>query len=182
MKNIFPIFLFIFAIVLPVGCQIAIAETFHSSLHGFSIDIPDDWSKRKPKKSWTLFTYAKLGSGENLNMNVISAEGLFSIKQVPLRQTFHPYYDYVIIVQKAYENSQGTDFIHCIYKWKESEFKKKIEGKYSLQYYVLQWIRDEKLFTLTFAESENNFTINMQTFRRIIDSIQFDNSGGQNEH
>ena len=161
MKTVLTLFIIVFTIIFPAVNYIAFAETLHSSLYGFSIDIPDDWSKRQPKKSWTLFTYAKLGSGENLNMNVLSAEGLSSIKQVPLRQTVHPYYDYVIIVQKTYENAQGTDFLNCIYKWKESDLKKKIEGKYRLQYYVFQWIRDEKLFTLTFTDSENNFTNNM---------------------
>ena len=88
-------------------------------------------------------------------------------------QTFHPYYEYVIIVKKSHENTQGTDFLHCIYKLKDSDLKKKIEGKYRLQYYVFQWIRDEKLFTLTFTDSENNFSNNIQTYRKIIDSIQF---------
>jgi len=174
MKRILTLLIFVFTIVLPVGNHNSSAETFHSSLYGFSIDIPNDWSKRQPKKSWTLFTYAKLGSGENLNMNVLSAEGLSSIKQVPLRQTFHPYYDYVIIVQKTYENYQGTDLLHCIYKLKESDLKKKMEGKYRLQYYVFQWIFNEKLFTLTFTDSESNFTNNVQTFKKIIDSIQLD--------
>jgi hypothetical protein len=174
MKRILTLFIFVFTIVFPVGNHISFAETLHSSLYGFSIDIPDDWSKRQPKKSWTLFTYAKLGSGENLNMNVLSAEGLSSIRQVPLNQTFHPYYEYVIIVQENYENSQGTDFLNCIYKLKKSDLKKKIEGKYRLKYYVFQWIRGENLFTLTFTDSENNFTNNMQTFKKVFDSIHFD--------
>lgn len=98
MKKRLGFFIFVFAIFLTVGNHISFAETFHSSLFGLSIDLPDDWSKRQPKYSRTLFKYAKLGSGENLNMNVLSAEGIASIKQVPLRQTFHPYYDYVIIL------------------------------------------------------------------------------------
>ena len=88
-------------------------------------------------------------------------------------RTFYPYCEYVIIVQESYENAQGTDFLNCIYKFNDSDLKKKMEGKYRLQYYTLQWIRDEKLFTLTFADSENNFTNSFQTFRRIVNSIHF---------
>lgn len=107
-------------------------------------------------------------------MNVLSAEGLFSIKQVPLRQIFQPYFDYVIIVQNTYENIQGTDFLHCIYKWKEGDLKNKMEGEYRLQYYVLQWIHNEILFTLTFTDSESNFANNLQNFEKIIDSVHID--------
>ena len=174
MKKILTFLILFFAINFLIGNHIAYAGAFYSALYGFSIEIPDDWSKRKPTKSWTLFTYAKLGSGENLNMNVLSAEGLYSIKQVPLEQTFHPYFEYVIIIQKTYEIVSGIDVFKCIYKWKESDFKKKIEGKYRLQYYVVQWIKDEKLFTVTFTDSENNFQNNIQTFRKIADSIEFD--------
>jgi hypothetical protein len=172
MKKILTALLFFFTLVLLEGNHISFAETFHSQLYGFSIDIPDDWSRRQPKKPQTLFTYAKFGSGENLNMNVLSADGLSSIKQISLRQTFHPYYDYVIILQTMYENCQGTDFRHCIYKLKESDLKKKIEGKYKLQYYVFQWIQNERLFTITFTDSEDNFTDNLQTFKKIIMSFQ----------
>ena len=154
-------------------CQTSFAETIFSNSYGFSIKVPDDWSKRQPKKPWTLFTYAKLGSGENLNINVLPAEGLSSIKQISLNKTFYPYYDYVEITQKRYEISQGTDFLNYIYKLKESELKRNVEGKYKLQYYVLQWIRNERLFTLTFTDSENNFPHNLPKFRKIIDSIRF---------
>ena len=174
MKRILTFLILFFTINFFIGDHIVYAGAFHSALYGFSIEIPDDWSKRKPTKSWTLFTYAKMGSGENLNMNVLSAKGLYSIKQVPLEQTFYPYYDYVIIIQKTYENASVTDFLKCIYKWKESDLKKKREGKYRLQYYVVQWIRDEKLFTLSITDSENNFPNNIQTFRKIVDSIEFD--------
>jgi hypothetical protein len=174
MKRILPLLIFAFTIVLSLGSYISFAENFHSSLYGFSLDIPNGWSKRQPKNSRTLFTYAKLGSGENLNMNVLNAEGLSSIRQIPLRQTFRPYQDYVIILQKVYKNFQDTDFRHCIYKLKESDLKRKIEGKYRLQYYLCQWIHNEKLFTLTFTDSENSFTNNLQEFKKIIDSIQID--------
>ena len=144
MKRIPILFVLVFFIIFLIGNHIVFAETIHSTLYGFSIDIPDDWSKRQPKRSWTLFTYAKLGSGENLNMNVLSAEGLSSIKQVPLSQIFHPYYDYLQIIETTYKNSHGTDFLNCIYKVKESDLKQQLEGKYRLQYYVFQWIIDEK--------------------------------------
>lgn len=166
-----PLFL---AINFLIGNQIAHAETLHSTLYGFSIEIPDDWSKTKPTKSWTLFTYAKLGSGENLNMNILNAQGLYSIKQVPLEQIFHPYYEYVTIMEKTYEISSGIDFFKCVYRWKESDLKKQVEGKYRLQYFVVQWIKDEKLFTLTFTDSEINFSKNVRTFKEIVDSIKFD--------
>ena len=173
MKKISIFFILMFAIIILIRNNIAFSENIYSSLYGFSIDIPDDWSKRQPKKSWTLFTFAKLGSGENLNLNILNAEGLSSIKQIPLSQTFHPYYDHVIILQKEYENAQNTDFLHCIYKFKEGDLRKKIEGKYRLQYYVFQWIRNEKLFTLTFTDSEKNFMNNMQAFRKTVNSFKF---------
>lgn len=173
MKRIITFVLLFFAINFLIGSHIAYAETLHSALYGFSIEIPDDWSKRKPTKSWTLFTYAK-SSGENLNMNILSAQGLYSIKQLPLEQIFRPYYEYVTIIEKTHKISSGIDFFKCIYKWKESDLKKKIEGKYRLQYFVVQWIKDEKLFTVTFTDSENNFPNNIKTFRKIADSIEFD--------
>jgi hypothetical protein len=171
MTRILTLLIFVFTIVFPFENQISFAETIYSSLYGFSIDIPDDWSKRKPKKSWTLFSYAKLGSGENMNLNVLNADGLSSVKQITLSQTFHPYYDYVIILQKAYKKAYETDFLYCVYKLKESALKKKIEGKYKLQYYIVQWVTEEKLFTVTFTDSENNFPKNIDLFRKITDSI-----------
>ena len=174
MKRILSFLILFFVITFLFENHIAYAGVFNSALYGFSIEIPDDWSRRKPTKSWTLFAYANLASGENLNMNVLNAEGIYSIKQVPLDQTFHPYFEYAIIIQKTYEIVSGIDFFKCIYKWKESDFKKKMEGKYRLQYYLVQWIKDEKLFTVTFTDSENNFQNNFQIFRKIADSIGFD--------
>jgi hypothetical protein len=162
-------------IVLCVFSKIAYAELFHSPLHGFSIEIPDDWSKRKPKKPWTLFVFAKLGSGENLNMNVLPARGLHSIKQVSLEQLMYPYYEHLKILQKSYETTNGTDFLKCIYKYNDGDLRKKLEGKYKLKHYCIQWIRGEKLYTLSFVDSEINFPRNIRRFIAVGNSIEFDN-------
>jgi hypothetical protein len=169
MKRTLIFVIFFLTSIFLIGNHIACAETIHSDLYGFSITIPDDWSKRKPTKSWTYFVYADLKSGANLNINVIDAGGIFSIKQLTLEEIFSPYYENVIITEKIYE----TDFLKCIYGWKDGDFKKQYEGKYRLQYYAVQWIMDEKLFTLTFADSEKNFPRNIRKFKNIANSIKF---------
>jgi len=175
MKRTLTFAIFFLAVFFLIGNYIACAETIHSDLYGFSITIPDDWSKRKPTKSWTHFVYADLKSGANLNVNVIDAEGVFSIKQPTLEELFSPYYEYVNITEKIYETDflSKTDFLKYIYRWKDGNFKKQYEGNYRLQYYVVQWIKDEKLFTLTFADSERNFSRNIQKFKEIANSIKF---------
>ena len=128
--------------------ETAFPEIIHSELYGFSINIPDDWSKRKPTKSWTYLVYTNLNSGENLNINLMDAKGLSSIKQLTLGEIFSPYYDHVEIIYKTYETDSlsNVDFFKCTYRWKNDDFKKQFEGKHKLQYYAVQWVKDEKLF------------------------------------
>ncbi len=173
MKRRLTFVIFSLASIFLIENHIACAETIHSDLYGFSITIPDDWSKRKPTKSWTYFVYADLESGTNLNINVIDAEGIFSIKQPTLEEIFRPYYEHVKIIEKIYQTDSlsKTDFLKYIYRWKDGDLKKQYEGKYRLQYYAVQWIKDEKLFTLTFADSERNFPRNIRKFKNIANSI-----------
>jgi len=162
-------------IIFLLGNRIACARTIHSDLYGFSITIPDDWSKRKPTKSWTYIVYADLKSGANLNINVIEKKGIFSIKQLTLQEILNPYYEYVKITEKKYETdfSSKTDYLKYIYKFRDGNFKKQCEGKYRLQYYTVQWIKDENLFTLCFGDSEKNFPRNIQKFKKVANSIKF---------
>lgn len=155
--------------------ETSFAETIHSDSYGFSINIPDDWSKRKPTKSWTYLVYANLKSGVNLNINLMDAKGHSSIKQLTLEQIFSPYYEYAEIIDKTYETDSlsNVDFFKCIYRWKNSDFKKQFEGKHKLQYYAVQWVKNEKLFTLTFTDSERSFSKNIQQFKNIANSIKF---------
>lgn len=99
MKKLIIFVLFILTFNYVIDNEKAFAETIHSDLYGFSISIPDDWSKRKPTKSWTYLVYANLESGANLNINVMDAKGLSSIKQPTLEQIFNPYYEYVKIIR-----------------------------------------------------------------------------------
>ena len=181
MKRTLAFVIFFLTSIFLIGNYIACAETIHSDLYGFSITIPDDWSKRKPTKSWSYFVYADLKSGANLNVNVIDAEGVFSIKQPTLEEIFSPYYEYVNITEKIYETDflSKTDFLKYIYRWKDGDFKKQYEGNYRLQYYAVQWIKDEKLFTLTFADSERNFPRNIRKFKDIANSIKFSSNNDE---
>ena len=181
MKRTLTYVIFLLTSISLIGNHIACAETIHSDLYGFSITIPDDWSKRKATKSWTYIVYADLKSGANLNINVIDAEGIFSIKQPTLEEIFSPYYAYVQITEKIYETDflSKTDFLKYIYRWKDGDFKKQYEGKYRLQYYSVQWIKDEKLFTLTFADSERNFPRNIRKFKNIANSIKFSSNNDE---
>ncbi|PKN89410.1 MAG: hypothetical protein CVU51_00240 [Deltaproteobacteria bacterium HGW-Deltaproteobacteria-1] len=182
MKKIIVFVLFIITFNYVIYNQTAFAETIiHSALYGFSINIPDDWSKRKPTKSWTYLVYANIESGANMNINVINAKGLSSIKQPTLGQIFNPYYEHARIIEKVYEtdSSSNIDFFKCVYRWENGEFRNQYEGKHRLQYYAVQWVKDEKLFTLTFTDSEINFQNNIQKFKRIANSIKFDKISGE---
>jgi len=115
MKRLSFILIFLCIASFFIGSYEGSAETFRSELYGFTIKIPDDWVVRPPKKSWTLFTYAKLGSGENLNMNVFNAKGLHSIKKTSPKKTFYPYYEHIEILWKNYEKVDGIDVFKFIF-------------------------------------------------------------------
>ncbi|GEM_PF-4850796 len=150
------------------------AKLFHSDLYKFSIEMPNDWTRTKPKKTWTLVSFAKLGSGENININVQNAQGYHSVKQFSLKDTFYPFYDKVHIFEKYIETVKNEQFRHCIYQLKDSDIKRQIEGNNRLRYYTIQWVRDENLFTITFTDSGSKFEINLKTFRGIYNSLSFD--------
>ena len=54
----------------------------------------------------------------------------------------------------------------------KEDVKKRLEGKYRLKYLLCQWINDEKMFTITFTDSEENFETNLPTFNEILNSIK----------
>lgn len=172
MKRV-PIILLFIVFANLISVHITYAESFYSNLHGFSIDIPDDWSKLKPTKSWTLVAYGKHGSGENLNINVLDARDLISIKQVPLKQLFHPWFEHIEIHKKYYQKRSDIDFFECTYTIKNGKLKQRTEGQYRLKYFLVAWISNEKQYTLTFADSETNFDANLPLFIKISDSIKF---------
>jgi len=48
-----------------------------------------------------------------------------------------------------------------------------LEGDYRLKYFVIQWIKEEMMFTVTITDSETDFARNVHTFGKIADSIKF---------
>ncbi|MBA2883166.1 hypothetical protein HNR65_003527 [Desulfosalsimonas propionicica] len=150
------------------------AKTLCSHEHGFSIDIPNDWAKRKPKQPQTLFSFAKMGAGQNLNINVLDAKGKASIKQIPLQQLFYPFYESIQIIEKKYINKDGMFLLTCIYELRNGNLKKRLEGAHNLKYLTASWIKDQKLFTITFTDSKAEFGNNLPAFKNILGSICFE--------
>lgn len=173
MKRVLAVFLLFIFFPLLVGAIPLQAETYRSHQYGFSIDIPNDWNRTQPKSAKTLFSYAKMGSGENLNFNVFDAEGLTSIKQVSPQQMFHPIYDSIRISRKNYEMQNGSEIFKCIYTIKDRKLKRRLEGKYDLKYFTVSWIKNGKQFTATFTDSKAAFDDNLASFESIIESIEF---------
>ncbi len=175
MKRLFYIALLSSCLLLSAGVFGLQAETYHSPQYGFAIDIPNDWERTQPKYARTLFSFAKMGPGENLNLNVYDAQSLTSIKQLSPRQMFHPFYDSLRISRKNYVYHNGTDSFKCIYTIKDRDLKRRLEGKYDLKYFVASWIKNGKQFTVTFTDSRVDFNGHLQIFERVIDSISYDN-------
>ena len=121
----------------------------------------------------TLFAYQKQGSRENLNVKSASVQGIESIKQISLEVLYHPYSRDMLIIEDTYKNVSGTDVRKLIFRFKDGENKKKLEGEYRFQFYVVQWVRNEKVFILTFTDLENDFPNSIATFKKIADSITF---------
>lgn len=161
-----------FSFIFINGNSISHAESISSADHGFTIEIPDDWSEGNTSKN-TLFAYKKKGSATNLNIIFASVQDIDSIKQISIEALYQPYSGDMIIIEETDKNVSGIDVRKLIFKFKDGENKKKLEGKNRLQFYVIQWVRNEKVFILTFTDLENDFPNNIVTFKKIADSITF---------
>lgn len=148
------------------------AEGFVSAEYGISMDMPDNWTKRKPTKPWTLVVYANLTSGENVNINVLDRSGVKSIKDLSVEKLFHPQYENISIAAKSYFKVGKTDLLKVIYALKDGPFKQSVEGDVRMKYMAILTIHKSKQITITFTDSERNFERNLETFNRVVGSIE----------
>lgn len=151
----------------------ALSETYTSRLHGFSIEVPDTWAQRAPRLEGTLMAYTLLGTGQGININVRDTPGIKTIKQVTLQELFSPAYHLVNFEHSEYIFIDGVCFVRCIFTMQDDSLKKATGGKYSARYLIFCGIRNEKLYTITFADLATEFYSHYPIFYQAINTLDF---------
>ena len=102
---------------------------YYSPQHGFSISIPDGWSKLSDRAG-VLVTYGKLGSGENYSIRFTNAPPQTTIQQITWQQLFYPDHNALSIEKEDSIFADGKQIKYCVYKIVDPRMKKAQEGSY----------------------------------------------------
>lgn len=164
----------IFSILLCLAVPATgLAEKFESPEHGFSINPPEGWSKQPSAYEGVVVTYWKEGGLATFHVIERNLEGAKTVSELKWEDLFSPKFEEITIRQEAETMIGGEKARYCIYKIKPGAFKQQMEGKADFKYMNYILVKGGRLYSITFKDLEDAFSIHYVQFLDAIRSIRF---------
>jgi len=152
----------------------AFAEKFESPENGFSIDPLEPW-KKIPQAAFQggVVSYALEGSTALFHVTVRDLEKAKSVAEYKWEDLFSPQFGEILIGTEGETLIGGEKAKYCVYRIKPGAFKTQMEGNIPAKYinYILP--RGNKLFSVTFVDTLDGFSLDYSSFLTAIRTIHF---------
>jgi hypothetical protein len=150
------------------------AENVKTSSRGFSIKPSQDWIELPPPFQGVVASYSKKGTSATFHITERNLDEVKSIEQLKWEELFNPEFGSIDIRTQNVILLGGEKAKFCVYTLKPGEFKKTMEGKLSAKYINYVLIHQGKLFSITFADTEDRFALTYPSFLAVIRTLRFD--------
>ncbi len=150
------------------------AEQVEPSSKGFSIKPSQDWIELPLPFQGVVVSYGKKGTLATFHITERKLDEVRTVDQLKWEDLFSPEFGSIDIRTQNATLLGGEKAKFCIYTLKPGEFKKNMEGKLPAKYINYVLIHQGKLFSITFKDTEEGFTLTYPSFLTVIRTLRFD--------
>ena len=163
-----------FILLLFLPCSFLRAEKVEISPKGFSIQPSQDWIEMSLPFQGVVVSYGKKGTLATFHITEREAGEIRTVEQLKWEDLFSPEFGSIDIRKQNTTLLGGEKAKFCIYMLKPGEFKKTMEGKLPAKYINYVLIHHGKLFSITFKDTEDGFSLTYPSFLAAIRTLRFD--------
>lgn len=149
------------------------AEKFESPENGFSINPSADWKEIPQSFQGGIVSYAKEDSTALFHTTVRDMEEPKTVSDLKWEDLFSPQFESISIKTDGETVIAGEKAKYCIYVIKPGPFKTQMEGKIPTKYMNYVIPRDRQLFSITFVDTLDGFSLDYSSFLAAVRTINF---------
>lgn len=149
------------------------AGKFISKTQNFSIEPSEDWIQLPLNFQREVVSYEKKGTVATFHISVQELDGAKMTRELKWEDLFSPEFGSIDIHTQGETIIGGERARFCLYTLKPGAFKMKMEGKLPAKYMNCVLVRDHKLFSITFLDAEEGFSLNYPAFMTALRTLQF---------
>ena len=164
-------FFVFFLMMLPFAT--ANAEKFVSKEHNFFIEPSSDWLPLALDYRNVAVSYGKKGTLSTFHITVRDLDGAKTLKDIQWKDLFSPEFDSIDMRTQGETMIGGEKAKFCVYVLKPGAFKAKMEGNLPAKFMNCVLVRGGRLFSITFKDTEEGFSINYPAFMTAVRTLQF---------
>jgi len=166
--------LLILSLVLALTAPVALLRA-EKAERGFSLSPSQEWIELPLPYQGVVISYGKKGTLATFHVTERDLEGAKSVEQLKWEDLFSPEFRSIDIRQENVTTLAGEKAKFCIYTLKPGEFKDTMEGKLPGKYINYVLVHQGKLFSITFKDTEDGFSLSYPSFLAAIRTLRFDN-------
>lgn len=150
------------------------AEKFESPEKGFSIEPPDDWV-RIPQNNFQggVVSYTRKGATALFHVTERDMDEPKSVSDLKWEDLFSPQFGSIVIKTQGETTIGGENAKYCVYTIKPGPFKTQMEGPIPAKYINYVIPRGKSLFSVTFVDTFENFSLDYSSFLAAVRTIRF---------
>jgi len=147
-----------------------------SSSKGFSIKPSSEWIELSLPYQGVVASYGKKGTLATFHITERNLEEARTIDQLSWKDLFSPEFGSIDIRTQGTTLLGGEKAKFCVYLLKPGEFKSVMEGKLPGKYINYVLVHQGKLFSITFKDTEDGFSLTYPAFLIAIRTLRFETS------
>ena len=162
----------VFLLMLPA--IFARAEDAAPAKKPFTVTPSAEWIELPLPLKEVLVSYGKKGTLATFHISERELDGGKSLEQLRWEDLFSPQFSSIDIHKQGDAVLAGEKAKFCIYTLKSGEFKDIMEGKLAGKYINYVLIHGGKLFSITFYDTEDGFSVDYPSFLTAIRTLRFE--------
>lgn len=143
------------------------------AVKNFSITPSPEWMELPLPLQNVVVSYGKKGTLATFHIIERDLDDAKTVQELQWKNLFSPQFDSIDIRQEGETSVGGEKARYCIYHLKPGAFKLQMEGKLPAKYMNYVVVHGQKLFSITFKDTEDGFALNYPSFLAVIRTLQF---------
>jgi hypothetical protein len=144
----------------------------------FYFALPGEWEERTPPYQGVVLSYVRRGSSAAVDLIVRPfSEDSQSAVDLTWESLFSPQFSDIQIENEGLVEVDGVWGKYCVYTIREGALKQALELDDPMKYLNYVFVRNRRLYSITFSDRETDFAANWILFRRAIQNLRFGSPG-----
>jgi len=142
----------------------------------FSIELPKDWIELSLPFKDVVASYGRKGTLATFHITARDIDDVKDVAFLKWEDLFSPQFQSIEIHSQGETMLDGVKAKNCLYTLRPGEFKATMEGKLAAKYINYVLIRNGKLYSITFKDTEDGFALDYPSFLAAIRTFHFNAS------